>query len=1246
MTGARRMLLSRGLLGGLLAAIVWAGQAAYALPVCTTTVIGGDDFNGVDGSSDANVIAVSKDGGIVRFDGSGWSPMSSPTTEDLYDVHVVADGVAFAVGKDGEVLELNGTTWTRIGGMTNEDLNGVWAASATEVWVVGRKGEIHFYDGSTWTEVSGAASTSNDDLEDAWGDAASFYAMDGDGDLYRYDRGTGFWDAPDTTCAVNNNFQDLWGDAAGNLFLVHKKQVWRHDGSTCTQVASSNEDLIGISGTDVTGEIYAVGKKGDIVWFDGSVWQSTQYGNEDLRDVWVSDTGSAYYAGKDAEVTVCAVPVPNVVGDWRLDDCTLDNPGSVVVDSGANGLDGTTVGGTSLVPDGQLCVAAGLDGSTGYVSVPDDALLDVTDGLGFALWVRHGSGVTSNWQTVFAKGDSAYRLHLNGGCAIADDLPGSTTHGITFGLNGGCGGAELNSNVVPAAGVWYHVAGSYDRNRMKLYVNGTLTATASYTAAIGANNFGLGIGENPQTTGRHWDGDIDEFTLWDNAITAQDVTDHMNRTRPCTNCGGPEFVVTHDNYGIHCLDETVRVDVVNSVSGTPLTDYNATVTLDTQNGNGDWVRIGGSGNFDNGAAGDGQATYDWPLGESTATFALAYRQGPVTLNVDVYQSSDPSVRDDDGEGDLTFSASGFTLSDAALSNPPPATIVPFSGPRIAGTDMTVHIAAYGQTANDPQCGVIETYTGARNLSFWSGYDDPATGTRPVTVDGVAVATGEGGASAQAVTFANGQASVVARYKDAGAIRLSVKDATPVHPDLPNGIRGATPAFVVKPERFVLSGIADGAGNPNPGAADASGAVFVAAGEPFQVTVTALDAEGDPTPNYGQESTPETVALSGTLVAPVAGNNPSLSAATGFGAFSNGVATATDYTWPEVGILQLAPAVGDGDYLGGGNVTGPPSGNVGRFIPARFDVGLNAPAFATACAGGEFTYLGEPFGYAIAPQITVTARAVNGALTQNYTGAFFRLTNTSVANRAYAMAGHSLDLSGLPAASVDPAIADAGAGTGTLTFDAGSGLIVVRGAPIAPFDADIDLSIDVIDLDGVTPLTNPVVFGGGGGIAFDAGANMRYGRVRFDNAIGSERVNLPLGLQSQVWAGAATGFVTHTDDVCTAPLTLTLGGYSGALGPGDTCALDTGSPGVSGAGCAAAAPPGQRYLAPPAAGDFNLILAAPGEGNDGTVTVTADAPNWLEYDWDATTPTLEDPSGTATFGIFAGNGRRIYLREVY
>jgi MSHA biogenesis protein MshQ len=373
---------------------------------------------------------------------------------------------------------------------------------------------------------------------------------------------------------------------------------------------------------------------------------------------------------------------------------------------------------------------------------------------------------------------------------------------------------------------------------------------------------------------------------------------------------------------------------------------------------------------------------------------------------------------------------------------------------------------------------------------------------------------------------------------------------------------------------------------------------------------------------------------------VAGQNPAVSGPTGFASFTNGVSTGTDFSWPEVGIVTLTPHIKDSDYLGAGDVTGTTSGNVGRFIPNDFLVTKNVPTFQTACAAGGFTYIGQSFTYATAPVLSVTARALGGATTRNYTGAFFKLTNSSLTSRTYSAVAATLDTTGLPATTSDPAITDLTNGLAALTFSAGTGLAISRSTPVVPFNAQISLSINVIDSDSVAAI-NPVSFSS---MAFSSGSEQRYGRIAFRNAVGSELLNLPLPMHAEYFKSTTDGFVQSSVDSCTTGVSLAFGSYGGNLNSGETCILDTGSPGVSGIGCSVAGPVGQQFKMPPVAGDFIAILRAPGAGNDGTVTVTTVVPSWLRFDWDVATPGLENPSGIATFGIFKGDAKRIFQTE--
>jgi hypothetical protein len=189
---------------------------------------------------------------------------------------------------------------------------------------------------------------------------------------------------------------------------------------------------------------------------------------------------------------------------------------------------------------------------------------------------------------------------------------------------------------------------------------------------------------------------------------------------------------------------------------------------------------------------------------------------------------------------------------------------------------------------------------------------------------------------------------------------------------------------------------------------------------------------------------------------------------------------------------------------------------------------------------------------------------------------------------------------------------------------------------------VTLKINVKDADSflASELDYMVTSAGASEILFATTTphQFRYGRLAFRNALGSELIDLPTPLRTEYFVNPATGFAVNTSDQCTTSPPITLTGV-------DTCVRDVGAPGNSTAGCSA--PSANPFRSTALSGDFNLVLAAPGQGNHGIVELQAPtAPDWLKFDWDSTSAGEETPSGTATFGVFQGNSRRIDQRERY
>ncbi|BCR06394.1 hypothetical protein DESUT3_34630 [Desulfuromonas versatilis] len=516
---------------------------------------------------------------------------------------------------------------------------------------------------------------------------------------------------------------------------------------------------------------------------------------------------------------------------------------------------------------------------------------------------------------------------------------------------------------------------------------------------------------------------------------------------------------------------------------------------------------------------------------------------------------------------------------------------------------------------------------SKTVSFWSGYLAPATGTRPLVLNGSNLSTGAPGTGVTLNFDANARSTLAVSYADAGRMQLNARYVG--SGEEAGLVMTGVDTFVVRPPQLRVQATTDGV-TPLDNAGSVGNPRWPA-GEDFFVQVRATCADGTLTPNFSNN-----VALT-----PVAPFEPAIGAPGGLvngaipaASFAGGIATVNNVQYAEVGNVTLQAVAAD--YLAPGfNVTGT-SARVGRFTPHHFAVAANTPQFGTACAAGGFTYLGQPFGYFSPPVLTVTAQNKQNATTGKYTGAWWKITNASLGAPVYASATGSLDTGLLP--PVDPVITDSGGGIGTLTFGSGGGLAFTRAAPVEPFAAEIALSINVADSDGIAYGSNPAAFGSatpGGGIAFDNGKSMRWGRLALQNAFGSELANLPVPFTAQHYAGGV--FVANGGDFCTSlPLgQLLLSSPAGATTGLNPLQVNLSSPNTTSAS-----------LGPFAGGAAPLALSAPGSGGDGYVDLGADLSSlfWLRYDWDGDGSHDDGPSSRASFGIYKGNSRLIYLRE--
>ena len=313
---------------------------------------------------------------------------------------------------------------------------------------------------------------------------------------------------------------------------------------------------------------------------------------------------------------------------------------------------------------------------------------------------------------------------------------------------------------------------------------------------------------------------------------------------------------------------------------------------------------------------------------------------------------------------------------------------------------------------------------------------------------------------------------------------------------------------------------------------------------------------------------------------------------------------------------------------------------------------------TVCALRSFSYVGQPFGYGTLPQSLVLARNAAGNTTVNYSGNLWKLVAAGVTQTysPIAPATPALDVTGIGT----PLVASLGNGTGSVTSNSADTVFYIRTIPIAPFNANITLTVSVQDTaenaasQGIITTALPVVYNGGGtGIIFHPiippppnSNQIFYGRMRLNNAIGSELLPLTVPLTTQYWTGV--GWVTNSSDSCTqTPIPTSVSGLtfyaqtpSNQLASGGVIARMKNAGGAeitSGNGVFSSGDGRLRLTLP------TNTNAGPGAGHFGYVDVTVTAPTWLQYNW---TGVVGNPRARATFGAYRNTNQFIYQRENY
>ena len=689
---------------------------------------------------------------------------------------------------------------------------------------------------------------------------------------------------------------------------------------------------------------------------------------------------------------------------------------------------------------------------------------------------------------------------------------------------------------------------------------------------------------------------------------------------------------TNDANGPNCVATPVTITAHNA--GHSAVTTSNTVTLTTSSGNGAWVSNADNASISIGFGGANAIT----------TYLRHPTAGATTINVtdgSNSESEDPTY---------TFNAASMSLEfflDANANGAPDG----------SGDDLTTLTA--GTTFNQVLVGVVDggsvctqdsTIAGqtiATNLAYECVNPSTCQRDKDLTVtptggSATGIEDNNSGASLayQAVNLVfngSGYAPIPLVYKDVGRVRLYGALTVPASGNNPAlTVTGSSNEFISKPADLVVSV----ASNP---ATTASGSGFITASTNFNVGVQARNSLGGTTPNFGQESSAETakVALV-ALTYPTGGSNAGTltSGSYSLSGSTDGAGTVVA-SFNEVGTITLRAEIGDGDYLGVGNVTGTTSGNIGRFYPNQFV--LSSDGVIDACTPGtDFTYMDAP-NLAIA--YTITAKNAAGATVTHYdTSDGYAVA--SIAAVAEATTNNGTNLS----SRLTHATTSWNAGIYTINDTTAK---FARGSnPEAELDLDIGLTL-TDSLDGRNFSSLDMNAGTSGNCASDSSCNsldltgnpkLRWGRLALNSASGSETQALGVPLLTQYYNGSS--FITNTDDGCTTIARSKIEFNDGAINTAANLTIDIGSGSNNSTGSSSNVNLSSADLVV-VSGDGNLSFSAPSDGDRGSFTVAIDLTNlpWLKYDWDLDGSHDDSPPGvTGTFGIYGGHSKILFRRE--
>ena len=225
---------------------------------------------------------------------------------------------------------------------------------------------------------------------------------------------------------------------------------------------------------------------------------------------------------------------PQPLLNWRLNDGPWGGSAGEVSDSSGNGLNGRSYNGVSYQPaDSGSAIVTDVTGfgtcgygyfqrnSQQYLAIEDQPDLDLDDEFTIGVWIKPTQFPNSGLMTILSK-DENYEFHVLPDGRI--NWWWQTSSGAT---------RDLNSTAAVQRDQWNYVAIRYRNNEQTIFINGVASGTSSYGGGLRLNNDPLQLGSDQNTSGRYFQGYLDELSIFARALTQAEIQQVQQQTVLC-----------------------------------------------------------------------------------------------------------------------------------------------------------------------------------------------------------------------------------------------------------------------------------------------------------------------------------------------------------------------------------------------------------------------------------------------------------------------------------------------------------------------------------------------------------------------------------------------------------------------------------------------------------------------------------------------------------------------------------------